>query len=258
MFDELTPTPRRPRLPPSLAEAAAQPDAAQRGLLRLPPAMAERLPPEVRTNQMQSWFAAMLDQIDYPMLLVTATAQVLHANQVACGELDATHPLQLLGDELRVSEPSDLLPLREALQAAEQRGLRRLLQLGRSSGQAVSVAVVPMPALEGQASRAVLLVLGKREVCEALSAEWFARVHGLTMAETQVLKCLCAGFTPGEIKAQQGVAISTVRSQISAIRAKTGAQSIRALVRQVAVLPPLVNALRGLGRAAAAPRTLND
>jgi len=36
-----------------------------------------------------------------------------------------------------------------------------------------------------------------------------------------------------------------VRTQIGSIRAKTGAASIAELVRQVAVLPPLVGALRG-------------
>jgi DNA-binding CsgD family transcriptional regulator len=41
------------------------------------------------------------------------------------------------------------------------------------------------------------------------------------------------------------VAISTVRAQIGALRVKTGASSISALVRQLAVLPPLVGALRG-------------
>jgi len=41
------------------------------------------------------------------------------------------------------------------------------------------------------------------------------------------------------------VAVSTVRTQIGSIRAKTGAASISELVRQVAVLPPLVGALRG-------------
>ncbi|MEO8311967.1 MAG: helix-turn-helix transcriptional regulator, partial [Caldimonas sp.] len=41
-----------------------------------------------------------------------------------------------------------------------------------------------------------------------------------------------------------GVAISTVRSQIGSMRAKTGAESIRALVRQVAVLPPVKGVLR--------------
>jgi DNA-binding CsgD family transcriptional regulator len=41
------------------------------------------------------------------------------------------------------------------------------------------------------------------------------------------------------------VAVSTVRTQIGSIRAKAGAGSISELVRQVAVLPPLVGALRG-------------
>jgi hypothetical protein len=43
------------------------------------------------------------------------------------------------------------------------------------------------------------------------------------------------------------VALSTVRTQIGSIRTKTGAGSIRDLVRQVALLPPLVGALRGPG-----------
>jgi DNA-binding CsgD family transcriptional regulator len=78
-----------------------------------------------------------------------------------------------------------------------------------------------------------------------LSAHWFARSHGLTPAETRVLAALCDGLAPSVIAQAQSVAMSTVRSQIGAIRAKTGAPSIRALVRQIAVLPPLVGALRG-------------
>jgi DNA-binding CsgD family transcriptional regulator len=50
---------------------------------------------------------------------------------------------------------------------------------------------------------------------------------------------------PTAIAERQNVAVSTVRTQIGSIRAKTGAGSISELVRQVAVLPPLVGALRG-------------
>lgn len=188
------------------------------------------------------WFALMLDEIDYGMLLVADDRTVLHANHVARAELDRDHPLQLLGAELRVQRPQDLMPLREALQAARSRGLRRLLCLGEGVHQ-VSVAVVPLPAGDGEEPLA-LLVFGKRRVCEALSTHWFAREHGLTAAEARVLAALCEGQLPASIAGAQGVAISTVRTQISAIRAKTGAASIRALVRQVAVLPPLVSALR--------------
>jgi DNA-binding CsgD family transcriptional regulator len=192
------------------------------------------------------WLALMLDEIDYGMLLLAGDSMVLHANHVARSELDAQHPLQLLGGELRVARPQDLLPLREALAGAQQRGLRRLITLG-SGEQQVSVAVVPLAKVadgDAHAPSLTLLVLGKRQVCEALSAHWFARSHGLTPAEARVLAALCEGQRPGDIAAAQGVAISTVRTQIGSIRAKTGAASIRALVRQVAVLPPLVSALR--------------
>ena len=82
-------------------------------------------------------------------------------------------------------------------------------------------------------------------MCEALSVQGFARSHGLTAAETRVLVALCEGTPPGAVAAQVGVAISTVRTQIGNIRQKTGAESIRDLVRQVAVLPPLMGVLRG-------------
>ena len=194
------------------------------------------------------WLALMLDEIDYGMLLLAEDATVLHANHAARSELDAAHPLQLLGGELRVAHPQDLLPLREALAEARQRGLRRLVNLGQGEHR-VSVAVVPLAAAIGEAgndaARLTLLVLGKRQVCEALSAHWYARSHQLTPAEARVLTALCAGQRPSEIAAALCVALSTVRTQIGSVRAKTGAESIRALVRQVAVLPPLVGALRG-------------
>jgi DNA-binding CsgD family transcriptional regulator len=202
--------------------------------------------PERRTQDpLRRLVTAMLDEVDYGMLLVTHDAHVLHANRVARQELDNRHALQLLGEQLRVRRPQDVAPLREALDGAARRGLRRMLSLG--GDEPVSLAIVPLaaatPALEG----AVLVMFGKRQVCEALSVHWFARTHGLTSAEGTVLARLCTGERPSEVADRQGVAISTVRTQISSIRAKTRAASIRALVQQVAVLPPIVSALRTLG-----------
>jgi DNA-binding CsgD family transcriptional regulator len=190
-----------------------------------------------------NWFAMMLDEIDYGMLLVADDLHVVHANHAARAELDDEHPLQLLGSELRVRRPQDVAPLREAVGAARERGLRRLLALG-ADAQRLSVAVVPLPAAPGSAAAMTLLVLGKRQVCGHLSTHWFAREHGLTPAEARVLTGLCEGQPPTRIAEQQGVAISTVRAQIGAIRSKTGSASIPALVRQLAVLPPLLGALR--------------
>jgi DNA-binding CsgD family transcriptional regulator len=137
-------------------------------------------------------------------------------------------------------------PLYEALSAACGRGLRRMLTLGEGAHR-VAVAVVPLAAQGGARGRTALLMLGKRQVCEDLSVDGYARAHQLSPAETQVLKGLCRGERPGAIARRHGVQLSTVRTQVGSIRAKTGAESIGALVRQVAVLPPMVGALRGGG-----------
>lgn len=189
------------------------------------------------------WLAAMLDEVDYGMLLLFDGHHVAHANHVARAELDRDHPLQLLGSELRARHEHDVAPLHTALVDACDRGLRRLLTLG-SDQQRISVAVVPLGAVGGEGAAGTLLTFGKRQVCADLSVQGYARCHKLTQAEVNVLRGLCRGERPSEIAQRQAVAISTVRTQISSIRQKTGADSLRSLVRQVAVLPPLVSALR--------------
>lgn len=189
------------------------------------------------------WLAATLDEIDYGMLLLGDDAHVVHANHAARAELDARHPLQLLGRQLRARRMHDVAVLHEALAGASQRGLRKLLAIG-GEGQRVVLSIVPLPALGSEGRNAALVMLGKRQVCEALSVQGYARTHGLTSAEARVLAALCNGVPPVQIAAELDVAISTVRTHITNIRMKTGAGSIRALVRQVAVLPPLMGVLR--------------
>jgi DNA-binding CsgD family transcriptional regulator len=203
--------------------------------------------PECRCSvpSLPRWVMATLDEIDYGMLLLERGARVLHINHAALVEIDDDHPLQLLADELRARRAHDVAPLHDALQAATLHGKRKLLTLGDGRNR-VSLAVVPLLAMDSDLDSAtlVMVTLGKRQLCSTLSVHGFARAHGLTPAETQVLQALSEGADPTEIALRQGVELSTVRTQISSMRAKTGADSIRALERQVAALPPLVGALR--------------
>jgi len=195
---------------------------------------------------MWHWLAAALDELDYGIVLLSDGVHVAHANYAAKVDLDESHPLQLVGKTLRARLAGDVVPLRDAIDQATVRGLRRLLTVGSEARQ-VALSIVPL-SFPSSEHRAVLLVLGKSSVCESLSMEGFARVNGLTVAETRVLTALCSGASPAEIAGRVGVAISTVRTQIGSMRAKTGSASIRALVRQVAVLPPLKGVLRGMSR----------
>ncbi|HEV7575674.1 MAG TPA: helix-turn-helix transcriptional regulator [Caldimonas sp.] len=180
------------------------------------------------------------------MVLLLDGVHILHINDVARVELDDCHPLKVEDGELRARAARDVAGFHEAVTDAASRGFRRLLTLGKEPDRA-SISVVPLEAAGG-GRRAVLLLLGKRAVCESLSVQGFARCHGLTGAETRVLLELCNGAPPAKVAREFGVAISTVRSQIGSMRQKTGSSSIRALVRQIAVLPPVKGVLRSAFR----------
>ncbi len=192
----------------------------------------------VRQNR---WLRSSLDCVDYPMLCIAADHSVLIANRAARSELaDPAHPLRLSGGFVSVRVATDAPRLQRALRDAQALGLRRLVVLGALASQ-ISVAVVPVGEDGLDAGEtAVLLMFGKRRLCESLSADWFARERGLTGAESRVLQGLSSGLRPKEIAQRQGVAVSTVRTHLRSLRGKTGAPSIRALIHQVSVLPPIV------------------
>jgi DNA-binding CsgD family transcriptional regulator len=181
--------------------------------------------------------ARALDEVDFGIVLVAADGAVLHLNHRAQHALCAEQGLQLIGNRLHAGDPRSLARLQHALHDAAQRGLRRLLALGQGDDRQLAALVPVQPGVAA-------LLLGRTSVCEDLSLQCFARSHELTAAETRVLAALGRGVAPAEIAREQGVKISTVRTQISAIRQKTGTSTITALVRLVAGLPPMVGALR--------------
>ena len=141
----------------------------------------------------------------------------------------------------RVADIADVIPEPGFL---DSRGKRRLFSVGHNGGS-VSVAAVPMPPADDDAHEPmVLLVFGKRSAAETLTVDFYARSHGLTSAEMNVLKHICSGMKPKEIARDNGVAISTVRSHICSIRVKTQTDSIRELINRVAVLPPITPAMK--------------
>ena len=188
----------------------------------------------------------MLDEIDYGLLLVTASGELRYANQLARQELGSDGPLQTTGPTLRTRAEAELGRLQGALTEAA-RGRRTLVTLGYN-GHALLVAVIPMGTDEGSGHGAgeqlALLVFSKRASCAALTVDFYARSNHLTAAESTVLLRLSEGLAPKEIAQAHGVALSTVRSQITSIRTKTQTGSIGELARRVAALPPFAPALK--------------
>lgn len=194
-----------------------------------------RDPPEVSGDDPIRLLLRVLDEIDYGLVLVDSSARVRFANHVALRECAVGLTIRLRNGIVSMHQESDQSAMLKALCAAG-RGARSLLQLN-SSVDTQMVAVVP---LDGVAGRSTLLVFGKAQPCEPLSIDFFARAYRLSNAENAVLRALCGGSCPEETARQLGVAISTVRTQIGSIRAKTGTRSIRELIRRVTSLPPIV------------------
>lgn len=182
---------------------------------------------------------AILDEIDYPVLLVDEELHLQHGNRIARSLLARREGLLLEAGQLQLRSEAQQLQLRRAVDAAVQRGRRSLIAPRGERGSQPSLAVLPA----GPGSKLALVMLAKPALCQGLTLQAYAREHGLTEGERGVLGALCAGSSPEEIAQQRQVALSTVRTQIGAIRAKTGARDIGALVRSMAVLPPLVHAL---------------
>lgn len=190
----------------------------------------------------QDLLLRVLDEVDYGLLVIDAQGHIRHANHLArhemsTGRVIVTHSRSLLGRNTELTTQ-----IQSALEHA-LRGQRRLLQLKQGEHE-LSLAFVPLShPLEFDAPT-VLVLLSRKNACDNLALRMFARSQNLSPSEEAVLLALCRGASIPEIASDHKVAESTVRSQIKALREKTGCGSIRALMQKVHSLPPMVPALR--------------
>jgi len=183
----------------------------------------------------------VLDELDYPLLLASSTLVLLWRNRAAAQLPQGALPLHWRDGQLEADAAMDHGPLVRAVVAAIRQGRRSLLTLRAGEPAEADVAVVPLRS--ASTADAALLICPKPHVCPDLTLDCYARRRKLTSGETRVLRGLCQGLTPDDIARDHGVAMSTVRTQIGSLRAKTGTKDLRALTRKIATLPPLVTAL---------------
>lgn len=184
---------------------------------------------------------SLMDEWAHGVLVTSLGGRLLHANAAARQELGRRRVLQLQGRELRAVQSENAQKLQDALLKVAE-GKRGLVTL-QGQGAPLTVAVLPLRERFGQPAKAAL-VFARATVCDSLMLCFFARSHGLTPMEEQVLGILCQGDSAPEVARQLGVAVSTVRSHVRSLCAKTGASGVRELVSRVAVLPPVGPSLR--------------
>jgi DNA-binding CsgD family transcriptional regulator len=213
---------------------------------------ARRWPTQSSTQTLAAdLFAALLDHIDLGVMVCDAECRLLHANCEAQAELERGRLLAVAG---KADQRSTFVhaaggvvgaqALQAAVHCAARQGRRRMVSL-HAGDDRLLVNAMPLACNGGEPL--VLLLLGSRDLCSPLGLEMLASLHGLTSAERRVTAGLASGLNAAEIAAEAGVAISTLRSQISTVRAKLGARSVDHLLFRVAGVPRMAGALQRSG-----------
>jgi DNA-binding CsgD family transcriptional regulator len=184
--------------------------------------------------------AALMDELAHATLVVALDGRVLHANQAARHELARGRIVGLHEGNLQACRADCDAELHLAIGRAAE-GKRSLLQLEATDGPGVSVAILPLKPQAGEPAR-VAILFARPVVCDPLMLCFFARRHGLTPTEQLVLGFLSEGLSAPQIARQMKVAVSTVRSHVRSLSAKTRAGGVRELVGRLAVLPPVAPA----------------
>lgn len=175
-----------------------------------------------------------LDHLAHGVALLGVDSSVHYANQAARA-LFAQAGWQCDEHQLRSPRAGEGEAWRSALRQVAQQGRRQLYELACDQGLHY-IALAPVAA----GGRTLIFVTcGRRELCGQPELQMYATRRGLTGAENQVLAKLAGGLKPAQIAEAHGVALSTVLTQVAAVRSKTMSASIRHLLSTLSRLPPL-------------------
>ena len=203
---------------------------------------APQLPAKAAADFPNDMLYMLIDELAHGLVVLGADARVLLCNHAARRELERCRVLGERDHLLYACTRDGGKKLRAALDDV-QHGRRSYIQL-ENEGAMVSLVAVPAPADYEATQVTAILLFAKPAVCEPVTLSLFSRNHRLTKTEEHVLGILCLGYSTPEIAVHMNVAVSTVRSHVRSLCAKTGSCGARGLVNLVAVLPPVASSQR--------------
>jgi len=195
---------------------------------------------------------AVLDKLAIGILIVLPSGEVLIANARAHEILD--HADGLSRDafgHLRCINPDQTAALRDAVAKAsataggEGRTSEKLMLVSRKTGgQELLLDIAPL-AESGieldHTLRGCVIVVTDPDNPPDVDMQRFARLNGLTPAETEICNLVVAGNGVPDIAEMRAVSPNTVRNQIKAVLQKTGCTSRIQLLREAAkAMPPIL------------------
>lgn len=190
-------------------------------------------------------YAAFIDAIALPMVIITAEGQVQMANTIGQRVLDAGEIFKLDAASGRVSlaHTQDTAQLKAAIAAAQEDSGPHAFQAEADEGH-IAMCVCPYrPALafasevdkklfEGQQLYAVFV--GARP-SGGVNLRLLQDAFGLTLREAEVCRGLLDGQKPADLAADTERSEKTIRNQIQSVHEKVGVTSTRELTDALSV-----------------------
>lgn len=192
---------------------------------------------------------AALDRLSIGLVIADGSARCLAYNNVAGSILQAGDGLRLERGALAADVASDCERLKHALRQAAETAARRsgeggcFVRTSRPSGLRDYILLVaplaPDTASIGTGNEAALVLIRDPEERPLPNCSRLRELYGLTEAESRLAKALLKGQRLEEHAKERGVSKDTVRTQLSAILAKTNTCRQAELVGLLSDLPTL-------------------
>lgn len=212
-------------------------------------AMADKVAATVSTiSDARRLAMAVLDRMDYGIILVSQTGQIRMSNQRAelwlqSGSLVSSH-----FGRVRLAVPRDSAALDQLIRAAgacDNRDVRAraIDTVGDRDGMRARILVLPIDndelhQLDDTQARVALIVTDVDQQ-RAMAPHLLRQSYGLTQAETKVATGLAGGKTQDELAESLFVSLATIKTHTQHIYQKIGVSRQVELVRLVYGLPPL-------------------
>jgi DNA-binding NarL/FixJ family response regulator len=198
-----------------------------------------------RTEQAKANWTSALDQFAFGVVVCDGSGRLVHANPAAetLARSDTGIVLSGAGKGVRAFLAREANELAALIHNAARGGGGGAMRLtGREGIMSLVVLVAPLPAKlhrKGEPGH-VLVAMRAPEEGSAPSAATLITLFRLSPAQAALALALYEGNTFEEFAAARGVKVSTLRTHFAEILARTGAKSLRDLVRLLGTLPPLL------------------
>lgn len=161
----------------------------------------------------------ILRSISFGLAVVDAHGVMSYMTDSSKNWLQSNKDMHVVNDRIVASSPQDQILLSAAItDAVGKESKTSVLRLGTAEGQMQTVTVMPI----SETRELALLVFGRETIDDTVIRDLLLETYGLTQAERKLAQQLLCGKSLHRAAEDSNLKISTARSYLKTIFAKTG------------------------------------